>query len=280
MADRQSRIPGFFQERLSDLDVLCIGAGGLGSHIGEALVRKGVGRLVICDGDTVHPSNLNRQKFYAADLWKPKGVRLAKNLSSEGFLGTEITGINMNFSEAVQSGLVPGFDLIMSNVDNDLSRERIAEFGLMCDAAVITTAVSEDGDAAYCAIQRPGEACWGCMHPREKRIRDDLANYRRPCPGSPAIKDVLMLVAALAVYAVDAVCMGRPIAWNYRELRLAGFMPSVVANVEKRDNCQLCGPALKDPVRAPKARTTGPQDGGAHARTRAGDREPDPNKRS
>jgi transposase len=114
-------VPGFSQERLSRLSVLCAGAGGLASHIGEALVRKGVGRLIVTDADTVELSNLNRQRFYQRDIWKNKALRLARSLRAEGFLGTEVVGIGLNFMEAMRSGMVPGFDVIVSGIDNEFN---------------------------------------------------------------------------------------------------------------------------------------------------------------
>jgi sulfur carrier protein ThiS adenylyltransferase len=245
VADRQSKVPGFSQEALSRVTAVCAGAGGLGSHIGEALVRKGVGHLVLCDEDTVEPSNLNRQKFYKRDLWKNKAIRLARNLSAESFLGTVVTGIGLNFMEAVESGLVGRCDCIISGIDDELAREAIVEYTLLAGIPLITTAVSGDGDSGYVHVQKPGEACWRCAFPRERRLRDDLANYRAACPGTPAIKDILMLVSGAAVYALDALFMDRPIAWNYREFRLAGFMPDVIRRVERLPSCCLCGSAIK-----------------------------------
>jgi len=210
------------------------------SAIGESLARKGVGHLIVCDEDTVEPSNLNRQKFYARDIWKNKAHRLARNLAAESFLGTRFTSIALNFMEAVESGQIPSFDCIISGIDDELNREAISEYALLNEKPVITTAVSEDGDGGYVQVQKPGEACWGCVFPREKKIREDLDNYRSPCPGTPAIKDILMVVAGAVVYALDCLFMDRPISWNYREFHMAGHMPDTVTYIERRPNCQLC----------------------------------------
>ena len=43
---------------------MIIGAGALGSHCAEILVRMGVGRLTIIDMDIVEESNLHRQATY------------------------------------------------------------------------------------------------------------------------------------------------------------------------------------------------------------------------
>lgn len=47
--------------RLAGAHVALFGVGGVGGAVLEALVRAGVGRLTLIDGDDVAPSNLNRQ---------------------------------------------------------------------------------------------------------------------------------------------------------------------------------------------------------------------------
>src|SRR5690242_4750996 len=74
--DRQQLVPGFDQKKFSRSSVLCIGAGGLISHVAPTLCRKGIGRLTILDRDIVEPSNLNRQFFYRKDIGKSKALSL------------------------------------------------------------------------------------------------------------------------------------------------------------------------------------------------------------
>ena len=47
--------------RLKNSKVLVVGLGGVGSFAAEMLCRAGVGNMTIADGDTVQPSNRNRQ---------------------------------------------------------------------------------------------------------------------------------------------------------------------------------------------------------------------------
>ena len=52
------------KERLEELahkNVLVVGLGGVGSYAAEQIVRAGIGRITIVDGDTVNNSNRNRQ---------------------------------------------------------------------------------------------------------------------------------------------------------------------------------------------------------------------------
>lgn len=48
-------------EQLSRSHVMVLGLGGVGSYAAEFICRAGVGRMTIIDGDTVDPSNRNRQ---------------------------------------------------------------------------------------------------------------------------------------------------------------------------------------------------------------------------
>ena len=48
-------------ERLYKAKVAVFGVGGVGGYVVEALARCGIGRLDLCDNDTVSVSNLNRQ---------------------------------------------------------------------------------------------------------------------------------------------------------------------------------------------------------------------------
>lgn len=48
-------------EKLQKANVLVVGLGGVGSYCAEFIVRAGVGKMTIVDGDIVDPTNRNRQ---------------------------------------------------------------------------------------------------------------------------------------------------------------------------------------------------------------------------
>ncbi|MCB2313235.1 ThiF family adenylyltransferase [Clostridium tagluense] len=51
-------------KKISQLSILIVGAGGLGSHLAVMCAAMGVGKICIVDGDKVDKSNLTRQIFY------------------------------------------------------------------------------------------------------------------------------------------------------------------------------------------------------------------------
>lgn len=67
--------------KLSRSSVLVVGLGGVGAYAAEMLVRAGIGRLTVVDGDTIQPTNLNRQLVaLRPDIGKPKAEVLGKRL--------------------------------------------------------------------------------------------------------------------------------------------------------------------------------------------------------
>lgn len=48
-------------EKLKKANVLVVGLGGVGAYAAELICRAGVGKMTVIDGDTVDPTNRNRQ---------------------------------------------------------------------------------------------------------------------------------------------------------------------------------------------------------------------------
>jgi molybdopterin/thiamine biosynthesis adenylyltransferase len=213
--DRQQKIPGFDQAVYSRSHVLCIGAGGLISHIAPTLVRKGIGALTIFDHDIVEVSNLNRQHFYERDIASNKAIALAQNLQPECIASTEIRGYALRFEEAIARNIDLSCGVAICGVDNNPGRLAASRYFRAQRVPVIFLAVSADADHGYVFIQDSSGPCIACLFP------DAQNDDRFPCPGTPAIGDILQAVAALAVYGVDTLLMSRRCNWNYRRIGLA-----------------------------------------------------------
>ena len=89
-------------EKIRKLKVLIIGLGGVGGYALESLVRCGVENITIVDGDTIKPSNINRQIIatsrnnnkYKTREWK-KRIKLINKNACVNIINTYITPDNI-----------------------------------------------------------------------------------------------------------------------------------------------------------------------------------------
>jgi molybdopterin/thiamine biosynthesis adenylyltransferase len=231
--DRQRKISGFDQEKFSRSHVLCIGAGGIVSNIAPTLCRKGIGKITLLDDDLVEASNLNRQRFYPKDIGKNKALALAENLQAECIAATEIHGLAFRLEQAIALGIGLSCDVAVCGVDNNPARTAASRYFRALGIPVILSAVSRDGDHGFIFVQEAEGPCISCLFPD---MEDD---DRYPCPGTPAVADILQATGALVVYAIDTLSMDRPRDWNYRRLSLSGRNFSSEAMIGSRSSCHF-----------------------------------------
>lgn len=105
------------------------GAGGLGSNCAAALVRVGIGRIVICDFDRVEESNLNRQFYFRDQIGLPKVVALKTNLLRiNPLLNIVIHEVKLNPGNIPE--LFNGVDVLFEAFDRADQKEMIIESAL------------------------------------------------------------------------------------------------------------------------------------------------------
>jgi sulfur carrier protein ThiS adenylyltransferase len=111
---------------LSRYKVGIAGAGGLGSNCAAALVRSGIGTLVISDFDIVETRNLNRQFYFSDQTGMYKTAALKENL----FRITTETNV-IAHTEKLDPENIPlifaGCDIIVEAFDNSEMKEILIE---------------------------------------------------------------------------------------------------------------------------------------------------------
>ncbi len=229
VTDRQERLRGFEQSELSSSTVLLIGAGGLGSEIGEGLARKGVGRLVICDGDIVERSNLSRQRFFSEDIGGNKAVALARNLSDESSLDATFVGHPHHFGDALATTLDVDPDIVICALDSDEGRREVTNHYYE-DCPVIVTGLGYEAVGGYVFVQEPSGPCFRCFRPN--------ASGGGSCGPDPAVKDPGKVVGGYTLYSIDSVLMDRYRDWDLMEFFLSGDVPAGGKRLEQR--CDRC----------------------------------------
>ncbi len=105
--------------RLTASRVLVAGVGGVGSYAVEALARAGVGSLTLVDGDTIHPSNSNRQLHtLTTTVGRPKVRVMAERLLQINPDLQVTTRQELITPDNVPALLEPGFDLVLDAIDS------------------------------------------------------------------------------------------------------------------------------------------------------------------
>jgi molybdopterin/thiamine biosynthesis adenylyltransferase len=163
-------------------------------------------------------------------------LALARNLQAECIAATELLGVAVRLEEGIAKGFDLTCDVAICGVDNNPARVAASRYFRSRRIPVVFTAVSRDADHGYVFVQELEGACIGCVFP------DMADDDRYPCPGTPAIGDILQAVGALAVYAVDTLLMSRPRTWNYRRISLSDSALDGASLLLARPDCRLFEP--------------------------------------
>ena len=103
--------------RLRAAKVLIVGIGGVGSYAAEAVARAGAGHITLMDGDSVQPSNLNRQLIaLTSTLGRNKAEVMAERIRDID-PDTEVTALARFYNEDDSLDLA-AFDWIIDAIDD------------------------------------------------------------------------------------------------------------------------------------------------------------------
>lgn len=185
---------GRASERLRDKRVLLIGAGSLGSSVAELLVRMGVSKIHILDGDSLDAGNLSRHVLSMSSVGKAKAPALADWLNSLA-PDTEASGARALFppTSAEETRTVQDCDLILDCTGDDDVLRSLADVswngekifvslgmtwgcqGFMAFAASESSFPVEDALSRFIGLQGPrlniddaavdGIGCWSPVFP-------------------------------------------------------------------------------------------------------------------
>ncbi len=113
-------------ERLKTAKVAVFGLGGVGSYAAEALARAGLGALVLCDGDTVDVTNLNRQLCATvSSLGSPKAEVVAARVRDIN-PACAVTDVSVFYSAESGQGLIDGCDFVVDAIDDVKAKVALA----------------------------------------------------------------------------------------------------------------------------------------------------------
>ncbi len=232
---RHEGIPAHNQKLLGGARIVLVGGGGLNSWTGVGLARSGARSITVIDDDRVDRTNLSRQFFGAEDLGQPKGKVLAKNLAAQAVGGATITGIGLNFEDALEKYPLPA-DILVTGVDNNECRLQVVREARRRKIPAVFTMLSRDGMRCQAFSQNasPLEPCLWCALPN--------LDPERIMPCASAIISSCFLAAAFTVFFTHRALMGwdKIPVFNWREGDLTGIASERTGIVKRREDCLVC----------------------------------------
>jgi len=150
-------VPGSTQI-LGGSTVAVAGCGGLGSNAAVALVRAGVGSLILVDHDVVEASNLNRQHFFQFDIGRGKPDALADHLRAiNPEVRLELWRLMLTPHDVPR--LFAGADLLIEAFDGADAKRWLIEVWCRCfpgRKVICGSGVSGLGNSEAIAVRRSG----------------------------------------------------------------------------------------------------------------------------
>ncbi len=154
------------QELIGNGNVVIIGLGGLGSTMADALVRCGVGNILLVDRDVTELSNLQRQTIYTeADIGRAKTeVILERMRSINSEISLEARTLDVNSSNI--EDLIREADVVLDATDNMKTRYIINDACVKYEKIWIYTAIL--GTYGMTLNVLPGNGpCLRCLIPHQ-----------------------------------------------------------------------------------------------------------------
>jgi len=152
------------QRRLKNAQVLCVGAGGLGSPVLMYLAAAGVGALGVVDDDLVDESNLQRQIIHGrGDVGRAK-AESARDALAEVNPFVEVRAHRRRLDPSNAAALIEPYDLIVDASDNFATRYLINDACVFAGKPCVWGSILRfEGQAAvFWARHGP---CYRCLHP-------------------------------------------------------------------------------------------------------------------
>lgn len=182
---RQTIMPNWDQNKISNATVFLAGIGALGCVVAEILTMMGIGKLIIVDFDTVELTNLNRQwLFRNEDIGKSKALVAKERLKT---LNPSIDVITFNQKiEDIPESVYSSCDLIVSSLDTFEARRWLNSMCISVEKPLIDAGLYEFFGHVQVIISGSDSACLEC----QPLIPENRLQQVCTLPGEPRKKEM------------------------------------------------------------------------------------------
>jgi adenylyltransferase/sulfurtransferase len=222
------------QARIAAGSVLLIGAGGIGCAAGQYLVSSGVGRVTICDFDTVDATNLGRQVLYGPDDIGNSKVRVAGARLAATNPDVELRLIDSRLDDEALAGLIANIDVVLDGSDNFATRFQVSDASVAAGRCLVSgAAIRLEGQLAVFGPDYATTPCYRCLYSEEDESLENCAGNGVLAP-VPGVIGTLMAIETLKQLAGLDVQRGRLLLFD------AGSGDFRSVGIPKRGDCPAC----------------------------------------
>ena len=184
MKERYSRNLGALSEeenqKLKEKNLCIVGCGGLGGYILEQLLRIGVGRITVIDGDCFEESNLNRQLLSNEHVIGCSKANEAYRRAKEVNSAVAVTAVSQFLTEENAEALLAGHDIVIDAVDNIAARKTMGRVCGELGIPLIYGAIK--GWYAQISLIMPGSELLNILYQDHVKLTD-----KSSLPFTPAV---------------------------------------------------------------------------------------------
>lgn len=225
------------QQRLLESHVLIIGVGGLGSPAALYLAASGVGRLTLCDHDTVDFSNLQRQIIHRTGMVGQPKVISARAALHEINPGVECVVLPIRADEAQLNELIAQADIVLDCSDNFATRYAVNRACLAHRKPLVSgAAIQFHGQIAVFDYRSDDAPCYNCLFPEDseaEELRCATTGVFAPLVG---IIGTLQAAEALKlIIGIDRGLSGKLLSINALDMNI------LRSGLSKDPSCRACG---------------------------------------
>jgi len=222
------------QRRIAESSVLLIGVGGIGCPAAAYLASSGVGRIVVCDFDTVDETNLGRQVLYGPGHIGELKAEVAASRLRKINPAIDVTAITQRLAGEALADAARNADAVLDGSDNFATRFEVNDACVEVGRRLISgSAIRFEGQLAVFGPEYSASPCYRCLYEEADESLGSCAGNGVLAP-IPGVIGTMMAVEALKFLAgVDSpmplLRLYDGIASEFRHL-----------GVNKRPDCPVC----------------------------------------
>ncbi len=232
------------QETFINSCALIIGAGGLGSPVAMYLAASGVGKLIICDHDTVDLTNLQRQIIHDTHTIGTLKAHSAKIKLADINPDVNVVALNKYVDDNTLLQLVSETDVVIDASDNFSTRHLVNKACITLKKPLVSgAAVRFEGQVTVFDLRNENSPCYHCLFPMNDSD-DDM-----PCATMGVFSPLVGIIGCTQAAEALKILLGIGETLNGRVQLLDGLtMQWRSIRLGKDPDCGVCSSTAISPT--------------------------------